>query len=336
MLQLDHLLPSRRLADRTTDAVRAPPRTLTALGRVRRIGIEIKFTGLTPGQAAETVAASANGVSHAVGEDEFRVEGGLLQALRLRVDRRLDDTREGTRPGMLATLGQAVAQAVVPVVELVTEPVPFQQLQQFNLAIDALRRAGARDTAAFGLASFGTHLNVEIATSDIDWLTRMTRAYGLAEMWLRQKLAPDFSRRATPFIVPWPLEYVDLVVAADYRPTLTDLIDDYLIYNPTANRDLDLLPLFHHLDPDRVRAAQAELGVLPREAFHFRLPNTRIAEDGWSPVFAWNLWVRVEELAEDEAKLQRLAELWQEHRRAWFVERDWPETVAGELGQATL
>lgn len=314
-----------------TEALREPPRQATDAGAMRRVGVEVKFAGLTPEAAAANIAASTSGACERLGEDDFRVAGGLLAPVRVRFEPRGDNLREGERPGVLASLGQAVAKAVAPVVELVTDPVPYRQLQQFNLAIDALRRAGARDTAAFGLASFGTHLNVEIATADIDWLTRMIKAYALSEMWLRQRLLPDLSRRAAPFIVPWPPEYADLVLADGYWPPLTRLIDDYLAYNPTSHRDLDLLPLFQYLDRDRVRAAQADAGVLAREAFHFRLPSTRIAEDGWSPVLAWNMWVRVEELAEDEGKIRRMAALWREHRSHWFVEKDWPQTVAEEF-----
>ncbi|OBX33760.1 putative amidoligase enzyme [Halomonas elongata] len=36
----------------------------------------------------------------------------------------------------------------------------------------------------------------------------------------------------------------------DYQPDLRTLIDDYLEYNPTRNRELDLLPLFAYLDPE--------------------------------------------------------------------------------------
>lgn len=327
MIDLADILPSRRPAA-SSEPLREPPRPSTDGGAMRRVGLEIKFAGLSPGKAAEIVAGAVNGDCERIGHDELRVDGGLLAAVRLRFDPRLDGAGDDDQPGVLASLGHAVAKTIVPVIELVTDPVPYRQMQQFNLAIDALRRAGARETAAFGLASFGTHLNVEIATTDVVWLTRMVKAYALSEMWLRQRLSPDLARRVTPYIVPWPLEYIDAVVADGYWPGLDRLIDDYLDYNPTSYRDLDLLPLFLSLDPPRVRAAGADAGVLQRRAFHFRLPTTRIAEDGWSPVAAWNMWVRVEELAEDEAKLTRLGGRWREHRRQWFVERDWPETVA--------
>ena len=209
---------------------------------------------------------------------------------------------------------------------------PYTRLQQFNLAVDALRRAGARNTAACGLASYGTHQH-RVAGEGVAWLTRVLKSYALAERWLRRQLLPIGTRRIMSRILPWPGDYVELLLAPHYWPSLDALIDDYVAHSPTAYRDLDLLPLFASLDPERVLAANLGFDILPRQAFHFRLPDTRIAEEGWSPVVPWNLWVRVEELAEDATRFERLSDCWYRYRYADEPAWRWPEIFAEELPQ---
>ena len=324
MTELERLLPSRGIAGGHVEPVSDPPRRVSAQNLTRRVGIEITFAGVAPEDAAETVAASTNGLSLRTAEDRFRVEGGLLDAIELRIGE-----AETLRPH-----GTSLHECdVVPIIELVTDPVPYTRLQQFNLAVDALRRAGARNTAAYGLAAYGTHLNVEIADEDVTWLTRVMKSYALAERWLRQQLLPIGTRRVMSRILPWPSDYVELLLAPEYWPSLGRLIDDYVAHSPTCYRDLDLLPLFAYLDPDRISAADLGIDILARQAFHFRLPDTRIADEGWSPVVPWNLWVRVEQLADDTVRFERLSDCWRRHwdgdEPAWR----WPEIFADALLQ---
>ena len=48
-------------------------------------------------------------------------------------------------------------------------------------------------------------------------------------------------------------------------------------------------------------------GFVPGRAFHYRLPNCHIEQDGWSLSRAWNTWCIVEKLAEREDELDVLA-----------------------------
>jgi hypothetical protein len=331
MTELERLLPSRGVAGGHVEPVSDPPRRVSALNLTRRVGIEIKFAGVAPEDAAETVAASTNGLSLRTAEDRFSVEGGLLDAIELRIDPVVCGEAESLRPG--GTPFCESSSGVVPVIELVTDPVPYTRLQQFNLAVDALRRAGARNTAAYGLAAHGTHLNVEIADEDVTWLTRVMKSYALAERWLRQQLLPIGTRRIMSRILPWPSDYVELLLAPEYWPPLGRLIDDYVAHSPTFYRDLDLLPLFAYLDSDRIAAADLGLDISARQAFHFRLPDTRIADEGWSPVVPWNLWVRVEQLADDTVRFERLGDCWRRHREDDGPAWRWPEIFADELPQ---
>ena len=64
-------------------------------------------------------------------------------------------------------------------------------------------------------------------------------------------MAPDSTRAPLGFADPFPIEYARLLAAPDYWPDIPSLIDDYLAFNPTRNRDLDMLPLLLHFDEAR-------------------------------------------------------------------------------------
>lgn len=132
------------------------------------------------------------------------------------------------------------------------------------------------------------------------------RAYTLLHEWLVIELDTAFSRRLMRFATAYPPNYARKVLDSHYAPRLPELIDDYLKYNTTRNRALDLLPLFAHLDWERVARAVDDERVKGRPTFHFRLPNSRVHDPRFRISDEWKLWLEVERLAEDP---ERLAEL---------------------------
>ena len=125
---------------------------------------------------------------------------------------------------------------------------------------------------------------------------------------------------------PMPQSYVLKVVDSHYRPGLAQMIDDYLVANPTRNRDLDMLPLFAELDPERVRRQFQSPLVKARPTFHYRLPDTRLSDPSWGLITEWNRWVQVEWLAADRERLDDACR----HYCAFAKERrlsDWGDTV---------
>ena len=92
--------------------------------------------------------------------------------------------------------------------------------------------------------------------------------------WMIDVERPDLARRVTPYINHFESDYIKLVLNRDYDPTIEQLIDDYLEYNPTRNRNLDMLPLFAFIDEKRVRSVVDDPRVNARPTFHYRLPNT--------------------------------------------------------------
>jgi hypothetical protein len=80
------------------------------------------------------------------------------------------------------------------------------------------------------------------------------------------------------------------------------------LYNPTRNRDLDALPLFAHLDPERVAAAVHDRRVKRRPALPYRLPDSRVGDPGWRVTDEWRHWIVVERVAETPALLRLLGD----------------------------
>ena len=89
----------------------------------------------------------------------------------------------------------------------------------------------------------------------------------------------------------------------------------WIIARPTRtrNRELDLLPLLAAIDKDAVTAALAMSRRPYVRPSHYRLPNTRLGQDGWSVLVEWERWLSVEELATDKKLLETMLFEW--HRK---------------------
>jgi hypothetical protein len=120
-------------------------------------------------------------------------------------------------------------------------------------------------------------------------------------------VAPDATRDLLGFADPFPIEYIRKLANPDYWPAMDDFIDDYLAANPTRNRDLDLLPLLLHFDERRVRAVLPNEKINGRPTFHYRLPDARVSDPGWSIAPDWNRWIAVERLASDRNRLDAVS-----------------------------
>jgi hypothetical protein len=285
-----------------------PPVALNAEGRMRTVGVEMEFTGPS---AEETARALTGPLGGRIVEDDphaYRVRGSSLGDISVELDARLmhPEKRAGflgtMMPKVAALVGQA-ARYVVPC-ELVTSPIPIDRLHEVDQLIGILRAAGARGTQDAALYAFGLHFNPEIPRPDAETATAFLKAFVLLNSWLRKQVAPDQTRSILGFADPFPPAYVRKLVAPDYWPDLDIFIDDYLTYSPTRNRDLDLLPLLLHFDEARVRAALPNEKINGRPTFHYRLPDARVSDPGWSIAPDWNRWVAVERLAADRERLE--------------------------------
>jgi hypothetical protein len=186
------------------------------------------------------------------------------------------------------------------------------------------------------LYAFGMHINPELWSDEPGVVRDVMRTFLLLEPWLRERTQVDLTRRLAPYIKPFPASYARLILEEDYPASADRLIDDYLAFNPTRNRPLDLLPVLAYLNEDRVMSrVQDRHLVRGRPAYHYRLPNCMVDEASWTLWGEWNTWVAVERLAADKPKLAEMSRDYldcQERSLGPFYDR-WANVLA-EMMQA--
>lgn len=313
-----------------------PPVPVNAEGRRRTVGVEIEFGGLRSRDAAAVVQTVVGGRIIADNPHAHRVDGTPFGTFEVKLDthyahpqtdlgkvdalagQKARDVIEGLMRRFGAVVGD-VARHWLPM-EVVCPPVPWDQISMADRLLAALRAHGAEGTEDAPYYAFGLQLNPELPGADADSLRRHLQAYVLSADWLRARIGLDPLRQALPFVDPFPRAYVRLVLEPDYGPGLDALVDDYLAHNPTRNRELDMLPAFAFLRPDRVRAVISDKRIKPRPTFHYRLPNGTLSGPPDHVVREWNRWVTVERLAAAPRRLADLANTWRHNDgREWLA-----------------
>lgn len=316
-----------------------PPRIHSANGEPRRLGIEIEFSGLGMEKIADIIQQVLGGDldqqskyeyflrNAAMGEfnGDFGIE--LDSAYMKKLGREHDPEAEVDDLDNLAeSVISLIAEQVVPF-EVVSPPIPLPEVWRMNTVVQKLREGGARGTRQAPLYAFGLHLNPELPDLECATVLAYLRAFLCVFDWLSKRSEVDLSRRITPYIDPFPKAYMQLLLDAAYAPDMDQLIDDYLEHNPTRNRALDMLPLFRHIDEERVVASIDDDRIKARPTFHYRLPNCQIDEPDWGLVHAWRDWLQVEALAADPERLEALMTAWNEHTSGITggLFGDWPK-----------
>lgn len=321
-----------------------PPVTTTAKGEPRRVGVELEMIGPGVAEVSGLVAAHVGGRVREKSRYEHVVRGDPAGDWGVELDYEYlkQKGREEVPESDLAafideaaeSLVRAGAEAIVPV-EVVSPPLAMERLTEVQSLIARLRHAGARGTGAGISYAFGLQLNPELPSLDATTIAAYLKAFFCLYDWLEKRSSPDLTRRLTRFMAPFPGRYVRKVVDPDYWPDLASLIDDYLEDNPTRNRALDLLPLFLHLDEERVRAVVDDPRVKPRPTFHYRLPNCEIDRPYWGVHLAWGDWLKVEALASDRERLRRICTAyarWLDEPLGHLLE-NWAREVESWLGK---
>ena len=306
----------------TMTKLKPPPKNTNDAGDPRRIGVEIEFGGLNVDEAAVLVRDVFGG--------EVAVKGAHLRAVintdigdfGIELDAQTihpsDDASEVERD--IRRIMGDVSSAFVPT-EIVGPPAPIQSLNDFDRLIEKLRDAGAEGTSDGFSYAFGMQLNPEAPSLEPEDILRILQAYALLCPLLRRRIKVDPLRQALPYVDPYPAAYNRKILDAEYAPDISTLIDDYIEDNPTRNRDLDMLPLFAHLDASRVHAKLDDPLIKSRPTYHYRLPNTDFDKPNWGVVTEWNRWVMVERLADNQRRLRRLADDYLEKSSADFLDR---------------
>lgn len=307
-----------------------PPRVDKQDGTTRRVGLELELGGLSLERTVEVLGRY-------LGSSPRHAESALRASIESRfgsftveLDSIVLQDKSYLKP--LISLGveeasptsRAIEEAVVDVareivpLEIVTPPIPWTELRSFDPLWLELRRAGAEGTLTSVFHAFGLHFNAEVVDARIDTTVAVLQAYLLLEDWLVEELDVNLTRQIAPYIRGFPEPYRRLVLAPGYRPSWERFTADYLRHNPTRNRRLDLLPLICDVtDVDPSHRVREWALVKPRPAYHYRLPNSEIAQPGWTPAIACNGWVTVERLAQNE-------ELRAEMASSYLQTTDWP------------
>ncbi len=307
----------------------------------RRVGVEVEFGGIDIDAAVDAVAGALGATVSAVSEHEYLLSTELhSEPFRLEVDFHLlqvmsRDEAEASNPLRRTAVDvlDAAASVLTPL-ELVSPPLLFGQLGRVQAVLDKLAAAGATGTQDSLAYAFGTHFNPTVVDFSAESLLAHLQAFLCLEAWLKTRDGIDLTRRLTSFANPFPKSYELKILGRDYAPTLDTLIDDYLGDNPTRNRALDMLPLFSHLDDERVgRVVDDEL-VKARPTFHYRLPNSRVGDPDWSIASPWGDWLTLERLAAAPDTLRQLRDERLQWLQQWnLIEResDWVERCSAAV-----
>jgi len=305
-------------------------------GAPRRAGFEFEFGNLPIVKTAKALQESLGGELDIKSPFEAVLHDSLLGKLKIERDANILKSRRyhsllqslGVKftPGTIAhdieTNIDNASRGLIPC-EVVTEPIPFRDLDKLDTLTDTLNTLGAEGTQDSLIYAFGLHINPSIPDNSSETLRRYIQAFLLLYTWIIDSSEIDLTRRfLTKYIDPFPEGYMELALDNSYSPDSSTLVDDYLKHNPTRNRALDMLPILFELDEERVLAGinQDERKLVKgRPAFHYRLPDCKVNEAGWSAAGAWNRWVYVETLAADDQLLQELIEAWRDSSASFSI-----------------
>jgi len=295
----------------------------TTAGKERRVGVEIELSGLGYDKlvnlAAELLGGKAvlesryvSRLETPLGSFVIELDSDPVKELALEDERLPQSIRD--LGGQALEVIDAAAERIVPL-EIVSPPMHFSQLENIEILVDSLRKAGAlgsRDAIYF---AFGLQLNPELPDLEPATLVRYYQAFAVLYDWLKARHQLDISRKFTTYIEPWSSRYTDLLIADDYAPDQRQMMVDYLNTNPTRNRALDLLPLFAHLDKPLLDQYVEDPRIKSRPTLHYRLPDCDIDNPEWHFSSVWNDWVVVEQLANHAGDLAELRALFRESRK---------------------
>ena len=293
---------------------RLPDILKTDDGKERRVGVEIELSGLgyedlvslsakLLGGTGKSVARYVSEVETELGDFTIELDSDPIKDLDLADERLPESVRE--LGGQAMSVIDAAAEKIVPL-EIVSPPLAFSKLERIETLCDELRRAGALGSREALYYAFGLQLNPELPDLRATTLVRYLRAFAALYEWLKARHQIDFSRKLTSYIEPWSSTYIDLLISEDYAPEMEQLMRDYLHYNPTRNKALDLLPLFAHLNSDLLAEYVEDERIKSRPTLHYRLPDCDIDNPDWHFSTVWNDWIVLEQLVANADDLSKL------------------------------
>ncbi|TGN41209.1 amidoligase family protein [Marinobacter confluentis] len=306
-----------------SDRCRMPDILNTREGSERKVGVEIELSGLGYEQLVSLCSRLLGGKSSQVARYVSEVETDLgAFTIELDSDPIKDlDLQDSRLPESVRELGghamsviDAAAEKIVPL-EIITPPLPFSALERIETLCDELHNEGALGSREAIYYAFGLQLNPELPDLEPATLLRYLRCFAALYEWLKSRHQLDISRKLTTYIEPWSSAYIDLLIAEDYAPDMPQLMKDYLHYNPTRNKALDLLPLFAHIDSDLLGQYVEDSRIKSRPTLHYRLPDCDVDNPRWHFSTVWNDWVMLEQIVANAPDLAELTEAFRNSRK---------------------
>lgn len=321
-----------------------PPTIDNKKGDQRTVGLELEFAGIEIEVAAEIIRSLYGGQLKKEHRYQFEVLGSEFGDFKVELDARIlkkmasenvfgkwgmgINIEEQTVQKSIEGVVDKLAKTVVPL-EIVMPPVPIQKLHRFEQLREELQKNKAEGTRTSLVHAFGMHWNIESPDLETPTLLRYLRSLVLLYPWLLKVLKIDITRRLSPFVDPFPAKYVQKILDSAYNPGEHQLIEDYLEFNATRNRPVDMMPIFGMLDKELIKSVLEGEKNAPRPTFHYRLPNSRIDDPEWRFEQEWNHWLAVEKLAENEEMLKKLSRLYLLRKKETVIafRKEWAETV---------
>ncbi|WP_281950417.1 amidoligase family protein [Nitrosophilus kaiyonis] len=313
-----------------------PPIKINTNNELRKVGFEIEYSGITLKECAAIIIELFGGkiikdkvyfikIKDTIfGDFILYIDSKFLREFEEKYKNLFLDKKEIEN---IEDILLSISETIVPY-EIVTPPIKLDSLQKIETLREKLKKRGALGTKSSIFFAFGLHINIETYSFEPSEILDILRSFLILYDWIKEKSNIDLTRKLTWFIDPFEIDYILKVIDLDYRPDIDNLIADYILYNPTRNRALDLLPLFAFIN-ENVKKKLPNEKISPRPAFHYRLPNSRIDEDDWSIAKEFNYWSLIEHLAYQKTKLKKLCTEYKEFLKSplWFITSSWVDKI---------
>ncbi len=288
-------------------------------GKPRRFGLEIEYAGVPLARSAQIVADATGGKIQSDHKTHYTIAcenlGDFIVELDVELAQKISAKAKSQKdldPKSISI--ESIADQILPEIletvaptEIVSPPLSEDNLHLMQDIVEALHKEGAAGTEESLFYAFGYHINAEMRSVKAKDILDSLRAFVVLYDWVAVQLDMDVTRKISGYAAPYSEDYNLFILDPSYVPDLAQLIDDYILYNPSRNYALDLLPLFSYLDEDRVKKHINNSLIKKRPAWHFRMPNSSVGQDNWSIYDAINTWQQIEKLSDNEKTLKEMA-----------------------------
>lgn len=320
-----------------------PPVVNNSDGENRKVGLELEFAGIELRETAEIIASLYGGEIKEEHRYHFEINDTRVGNFRVELDAQILQKMARQNMNMafdeqslrksIEEIVDKLAKTVVPI-EVVMPPLPVSRLEKLEKLRQKLQENKAEGTDTSLVHAFGMHINIEVPELAPAPVLQYLKAFIVLYPWLLDVLKINISRKISPFVDPFPDKYARMVLESSYQPSFQRMIEDYIEYNNTRNRPLDMMPVFGMVNNKLIQKVMEGEKNDPRPALHYRLPNSRIDDPGWRFEKEWNKWLVVERLASDKELLDRLSRLYLVRRKQKMLafHKEWAQTIKILMG----